>query len=114
VMWMESGEINRYIRSVLLGGMALSVATLTLGLAMFALSDGSWEPVTLSLGEIVAGLAQGNPIAVIDLGIIMLIVTPFSRVLAATVLFAVNRENRFVYVGLAIIAVIGLAILIGA
>jgi uncharacterized membrane protein len=111
---MECERINRYIRRVLLAGMVLSVSTLLIGLTMYALSPGTWDHVTLSLPEILSGIAEGNPIAVIDLGIILLIATPLTRVVAATVLFAVNRETRFIYVGLAVLAVVGLAILLGA
>jgi len=110
---MERGKVEGYIRLVLLGGMVISVVTLAMGLMLYAISDGTWEHVTLSFGEIIAGIAQGNPIAVIDLGIILLIATPLSRVVAATVLFAVNRERNFVYVGIAVLLVIALAILIG-
>jgi len=109
---IECDNINRYIRTVLMVGMLLSVAMLIVGLIMYALTNGSWEPVPLSLGAIVSGIAQGNPIAVIDLGILLLIATPLTRVIATMVLFGLNREMRFVGVALVVLAVVGLAILV--
>ena len=110
---MECTSINRYIRIVLLVGMLLSVTVMVIGLLMLALSEGTWEAAPLSLPEILEGIMNGNPIAVIDLGIIMLIATPLTRVIAALVAFALNREFRFVLVALMVLAVVGIAIVVG-
>lgn len=67
----------------------------------------------LPLDEIAEGIMAGNPIAVIDLGVLLLIATPFTRVLTAAAVFAVDREPRFVAVSLFVIAAIALAIVIG-
>ena len=110
---MEDDNINRYIRLVLLGGMFVSVAVMILGLVMFALSDGSWEQVPLSIREIIEGMTQGNPIAVIDLGILLLRATPLTRVIAALVFFAHRGETKFVIVAVLVLGVVGLAMVLG-
>lgn len=110
---MEYTNINRYIRIVLLAGMLSSVVTMIIGLLMFAFSEGPWDNVPLSLSGIIEGIGQGNPIAVIDLGILMLIATPLTRVITALVVFAFGRETKFVMVALVVLAVVTIAVFAG-
>jgi uncharacterized membrane protein len=105
--------IDRWVHRVLKWGMVLSFSVLLLGLAMYALDPSGQGSITLSLSEIAAGLAAGAPIAVISLGIILLIATPFSRVLMAMTVFVVDREPRFIIVSVLVIGVILVAVLIG-
>jgi uncharacterized membrane protein len=110
---MECTNINWYIRIVLLVGMFLSVTVMIIGLILFAFSEGTWENIPLSLTQIFEGIVEGNPIAFIDLGILLLIATPLTRVLAALVVFTINRERRFVLVAVMVLAVVGIAIVVG-
>jgi uncharacterized membrane protein len=105
-------RIDRWVRRALVAGMVLSVTVMLIGLLLFALSPTGHEEVDLSLMEIATGIMQGNPIAVIDLGILLLIATPLTRVLTALAVFVVDREVRFVLVSLLVLAVIAFAILI--
>ena len=105
-------RIDRWVRVVLVWGMVLSVSVMVLGLVMYALSPAGHQEVDLSLPDIASGIAQGNPIAVIDLGIVLLIATPLTRVLTALAVFIVDRELRFVLVALLVLAVIATAILV--
>lgn len=110
---MERTKINRYIRIVLMVGMLSSVVTMIIGLVMLGFSEGTWENVPLSLSGIVEGIAHGNPIAVIDLGILMLIATPLARVIAALIAFALGRETKFVMVALGVLTVVAIAVFVG-
>ncbi len=104
---------DRWIHLVLRWGMILSMSVMLLGLALFALSPTGHQEVDLSLGEMVDGVLEGNPIAIIDLGIIMLIATPLTRVLTTLAIFIVGREPRFILASLLVLAVISVAVLIG-
>lgn len=106
-------RIDRWVRVVLVWGMVLSISVMLVGLLMYAFSPNGHEEVALSLEGIVQGIVSGNPIAVIDLGIVLLIATPLSRVLTALAVFLVDREVRFVLVSLLVLAVIAFAILVG-
>jgi uncharacterized membrane protein len=112
-MAMEYTNINWYIRTVLLVGMFLSVTVMIIGLIMFAFSEGTWEAIPLSLTQIFEGILHGNPIAVIDLGILLLIATPLTRVMAALVIFTINKETRFILVAVMVLVVVGIAIVVG-
>ncbi|MBM4237568.1 MAG: DUF1634 domain-containing protein [Euryarchaeota archaeon] len=111
---MDKESLNKYVRFVLLAGMVLSVSTMAIGLLMYALNPHGWAEVSLSLEEIAEGLTEGNPIAVIDLGIILLIATPLVRTMTALGAFAASREMKFVAVSLIVLFVIVLAVLTGA
>jgi len=110
---METDRLNEILRLVLLVGMLLSVGVLILGLLMFSLCGAGWEETTLSLGEIAEGLMEGNPVAVIDLGILLLIATPLTRVIASLVVFLMEGERKFVAVALAVLTVVSMAVLVG-
>lgn len=106
-------RIDRWVHLVLRCGMVISLSVLLVGLFMYALDpSGAWN-VTLSLEEVLSGLAAGEPIAVISLGILLLIATPFSRVLTAMGVFVVDREPRFIAVAALVITVIAAAVLLG-
>jgi uncharacterized membrane protein len=104
-------RIDRWIRAVLVWGMVLSVSVMLLGLLLYSISPAGHEEVDLSLQDIAAGIVAGNPIAVIDLGIVLLIATPLTRVLTALTVFLVDREWRFVLVALLVLGVIAFAVL---
>jgi uncharacterized membrane protein len=92
--------------------MALSVTVMLIGLVLFAFSPTGHEEVDLSLEDIATGIVQGDPIAIIDLGIVLLIATPLTRVLTALMVFLVDREIRFVLISFLVLAVIAFAILV--
>lgn len=48
-----------------------------------------------SLGAILQGVAHGEPLAIITLGIVILIATPISRVLLTLVNFLVERDRMY-------------------
>ena len=95
---------------MLVWGMALSMAVLVLGLFLYALSPTGHAEVDLSIPQIIDGIMNADPIAVIDLGILLLIATPLTRVVTALAVFIVDRDLRFVLVALLVLAVIAIAI----
>ncbi len=51
-------------------------------------------------------LTQGNPAAIIQLGILLLIATPIARVLFAIIGFAIERDRLYVAVSVTVLAVL--------
>lgn len=103
-------RLDRYVSMVLRVGMLLSVAVIAVGLLLYVLFPGPAEPIPPE--RLPGELMNGSPAAVISLGILLLIITPLARVLAAALVFAVNREPRFVLASLAVLTAIVLAIVI--
>lgn len=106
-------RIDLWVHRVLKWGMVASFITLVAGLLLYAIDPSGQPEVTLSWAEIVSGLAAGEPLAVVSLGIVLLIITPFTRVLTAMTVFVVDREVRFILVSMLVVGVIGAAILLG-
>lgn len=110
---MDGEAVRKILRIVLLAGMVLSVSVMMAGLIMYSVSSGEWEEKALSLNEIAAGIVHGNPIALIDLGILLLIATPLTRVISTTIIFLHSGEMRFVVIALLVLVVITAAVLSG-
>ncbi len=107
---MTNERLNRTMHLVLITGLVLSFGTMTAGLIMYALNP--IEGSTLSLDGIVDGIVRGSPIAVIDLGIVLLIATPMVRIIAAGIAFSLEKDYRFVGVSVFVLAMIVLAVFI--
>jgi len=105
--------INRRISLVLMVGMVVSLALIVSGLALYALSPSSGKDVALGPIEAFRALSAGDPLGLVDLGILLLIATPMARVVVALYSFAKGSEWKMVAISAAVLAIIGLAILVG-
>ncbi len=103
-------HLDRNVSMVLRAGMLLSVAVMAVGLLLYILFPGPVDSIPLD--RLPEEVINGSPVAIISLGILLLIVTPLARVVAAALVFAVNREPRFVLASLAVLAAIALAIVL--
>lgn len=102
-------RLNRILFLVLRGGMWLSLFTMTIGLTWLALSPGHPTDV-IPFESLMSELSDGNPIALVQIGILMLIATPFIRLLTAFTVFAYEKDVKFVMISLLVIGVVLLAI----
>ena len=107
---MANEKLNRTMYYVLITGMILSFGTLVIGLIMYTANP--TEGTTLPLDKILDGIVRGNPIAVIDLGIVILIATPLVRVIAAGLSFGLERDYRFVGIAVFVLAMIFIAVFV--
>jgi len=103
--------LNRRVRQALVIGMWSSMILLCAGLLWYAVAPSGSE-VTLGPVEAVEAVLEGDPIGLIDLGILLLIATPLLRILTTMAIFAQGREWRFTLVSLAVLVVIIFAILV--
>ncbi len=107
---MANERMNRTMYLVLVSGMALSFCIMIVGLALYALAP--TEGTTLPLDRMLEGIGRGDPIAIIDLGIVILIATPFVRILAAGITFWMEKDYRFVGISVFVLLMIVLAVFI--
>ena len=107
-------ELNEDIGKVLRYGVVLSSLVVAAGLALMLSAPPPGAPVTLqgiiaahfggptlSPSMLLAGIASGNPVSVLQLGTLILIATPIARVAASALLFL--RERDMLYVGIAML-----------
>lgn len=57
-------------------------------------------------GPLLQGLARGDSVAIIELGILLLVVTPICRVMFAVIAFAVERDKLYVGISLTVLTVL--------
>jgi len=110
---MPTPTLNRRIRFVLLGGMVLSLSLMAVGLALYALNPGASKDVALGPIEAIRALMNGDPLGLVDLGIMLLIATPLARLIVALWQFARGREWKMVVVALLVLSVVAVAVLLG-
>ena len=104
---------NPLVSITLIAGVSISFVLLIAGLA---LSVG--RPVGLSASapqpsSIVQGAVEGDPGALITAGILVLMLTPFARVVVLLYEFARAREGSFVAISIVVLCLLITSIAIG-
>ncbi len=95
---------------VLRGGLAIACVLLAVGLVI-ALATGERAAMPVHLHEV---LSEGTTAdRVIACGLLLLAMTPVVRVLSLVAIWILERDRKFVLVGLVVIAVLGTAIATG-
>jgi len=105
--------VERVIRSVLLCGIALSVALMAAGLVLGVARGAGLPRGVVPLAELPRALAALRPAAYLSLGLIVLIGTPFVRVAGSLVVFVRERDRRFVLVTTIVLLVMCLGVVLG-
>jgi len=108
---LHAGE--RAIARLLRGGVALAAGLLLLALLGAWIGGGAIRGTTVPLTELLAG-RLGLPAALAQLGLLSLAVTPLARVALATGVFARAGEKRQALVSAAVLALLLVALLLGA
>jgi uncharacterized membrane protein len=101
---------------LLQAGVLLASATVLLGGVLYLHANAGHpanfrtftsEPADLThLRQLLPLLALGNPAAIIQCGILLLIATPIARVLFAVIGFALERDRLYVAVSLTVLAIL--------
>jgi len=105
--------VERVIRGILLGGIALSVALMAAGLVLGVARGAGLPRGVVPLAELPRGLAALRPAAYLSLGLIVLIGTPFVRVAGSLVIFVKQRDGRYVLVTASVLFVMCLGVALG-
>ena len=105
--------IERAIRGILLGGIAVSVALMAAGLVLGVVRGAGLPRGVVPLAELPRALAELRPAAYLSLGLIVLIGTPFVRVAGSLVTLVRERDRRYVLITAVVQAVMCLGVLLG-
>jgi uncharacterized membrane protein len=109
-----------WISYVLRGGVLIAGAIILVGLILYviqgpassepqslhALTQGGGYSLDTSLGTILRGVRHGHPSAIIQLGVLALILTPITRVAMTMVLFLLQRDRVFTLITGAVLALL--------
>jgi uncharacterized membrane protein len=124
-----SRSLEEIVGRMLVVGVLTAAAVIAVGLALL-IPPGTGKRVLLSqlmsehevfvadlprsLVAVAAGVLHGRPVAIIFLGVVLLILTPVMRVVAAGIYFARHRERRYALVSIAILLLLLLGFVLGA
>ncbi len=106
----EVHRVQRIIRLLLRGGLAVAVVSMALGLTL-KIASGSRRSAAVELFSL--GDAGSPADLLMALGVLALALTPAFRVLALVVLWAREHDWRFVGVAVAVIVTLGVAVIVG-
>jgi uncharacterized membrane protein len=114
-------QMNEAIGKVLRTGVVASAAIIAVG-AFLLLSKNAQLDVSgyltydpshvphgafpVSLSALFQGLADLDPFAMIELGVVVLLATPVSRVLASVLLFAAQGDRTYFYITLGVLSLL--------
>ncbi len=126
---VEPGGTERLISGLLRWGVGVSMAVVMLGVVVtfmrhpeYVYSDADLPALTgrtgqgqftNTLGGVWEGLKAGRGQAIVDAGLILLILTPVMRVGASVVIFLRERDRRYVGITLFVFAMLLLSFVFG-
>jgi uncharacterized membrane protein len=117
--------MNVVISNLLKYGVILSTTLVVLGLVLIAIKTPPTFPTnvgqlvssnygkpTLDLGTLLSGAASGSPLFVLQLGLLILLATPVVRVITSIILFAAERDGKYVLITLIVFGILLFSILV--
>ena len=105
------------IANILRGGVLLSASLIVAGVVMFyaryARYGASTNLFPHSFGAVINGIAHGDPLSLIVLGLLVLLATPVLRVAVSIVAFALERDWRYVVITSIVLGILLLSFFLG-
>ena len=104
--------LNKITDYVLLMGAILSVVLLVTGVILLAVQSSGPIPFLIgkNLHEVFASAFQFQSSGILNLGVLVLMATPFFRVIACVIGFAFLRWWRFTFVSLIVLGLLTISI----
>jgi uncharacterized membrane protein len=107
-------RLSRAVHLSLLGGLLISAALLVLG-ATLALTRQESHPEKgpVSVATIISKAASGDGVAILGVGILILMLTPVSRVVVLAIGWLIGRQWRFGVIALCVLALLLTSLILG-
>ena len=105
--------IERMVSRILMIGIAISVTLMLIGLVLGFFDEQGMPKHVVPLADLPSLLRSFDPAAYLSLGLIVLIATPFVRVLGSIVAFAREGDRRYVLITAIVLAVMCLSVVLG-
>jgi uncharacterized membrane protein len=109
---VDERDLNKYVGTVLATGVLLSFIILVWGSILYLTHPGA-PPVGRTLPAILGGALSLNPSATINLGLLVLLLTPVARIIAAMIGFALERSWKFVLISLTVLIILSISTTVG-
>ena len=103
-------KVYSYVGTILLIGSFCAAALLILGLGILSFQahprDYLNSLIRPYFSDIFSNLLRGEPIAIINLGILLMMLTPFLRVVAAVFSFFSEKDFRYAIVAFGVMVIL--------
>ena len=109
----EVEDINRLIYHVLQGGVVLSLAFVVLAFLLHASGEGPLPRSSVAPRDLFGSLLPPSPAGLMNLGVLILLLTPVGRVALSLVAYAEERDLRYVAITAIVLANLTLALALG-
>lgn len=109
-------ELEEYISATLRIGGIVSGAVIGLGVILLIVTGRSGYPAgvyPLEVGEVLVGAALLRPYAIIQFGLILLMATPFLRVILSVIIFAKRRDYVYTALTFAVLTILVVGLILG-
>ena len=90
-------------------GSLVSTFVMALGLALAVVRGGAALPLSstrIRAATLLGGLIRFDAAALMELGILLLLLTPIFRILAASVSFALEHDYKYVLISLGVLSIV--------
>ncbi len=115
-MNQKSIDINRILAMLLRAGSALSVILMAAGLMLALAAVGGLEgqrAAGLGFIKVITGVMELNPLAIMTLGILVLLFTPFLRVIGAFISFLmIEKDIKYSLISFGVLLIMALSLLV--
>lgn len=112
----RAAEVEIAISKMLRIGIVLAGLVIATGLVLFLVTGDSGYPgdtFPTSLPDIFQGLIQLKSVAIIEVGLILLILTPVFRVFVSMFAFIHEKDYRFVLISIFVLIILGISFALG-
>jgi uncharacterized membrane protein len=108
----RKADVNKYVGAVLVVGVILSFVILSWGSILYLLHPTVPRTGT-GLLETLSGASKLNPWATINLGLMVLLATPVTRIVAAAIAFAIERQFKFLLISMTVLVILSISVTYG-
>jgi uncharacterized membrane protein len=109
----QMDSIERMVNRILVVGVGVAVALMAAGLVLGVVDGRDLPSHVVPLAGLPSLLGSLDPAAYLSLGLIVLIATPFVRVIGSIVAFAREHDRRYVLITAVVLAVMCLSVVLG-
>jgi uncharacterized membrane protein len=109
----QTRSLNDAVHQILIVGLVISTFLLVAGLILDVIQRTELPAAALSPGEAFQRVLQLRPSGFLSLGLIVLMFTPVVRVIGSIIVFAWERDRRYMLVTLFVLAVMITSVVLG-
>ncbi|MDN5361274.1 MAG: hypothetical protein PWP70_321 [Moorella sp. (in: firmicutes)] len=107
-------NLEHVVSRVLLAGVLTSVVLMLLGMGILVLKPELAQSSVLPVGQVLKLAPHFQPMALIDLGLIVLLLTPLARVIITGLGFALERDWLFAAISLTVMVILFISLAVGS